>query len=769
MYSLRIGTDYLALPKNVALPYVRNNALFQFEAIAPSHTYPIEIPNTPAVRKVFGAVHDPSLNIDLSIEYDDAALCIDGNDAIAGVVEILPSTSKMVKLAFRFGVSYLATKSKAIKLSTLFEGDTIAMTIENGNYMLVNYNIANHNGFYFKYNGVTVFAAADPVPGTIMTTLRDTIIAQWPTVFEIWTGPSIVGGSSWLRLGKKASPTLAPLAYSYLHVDNGEGGTVDEWPWTESEVPEVLEGAISTFTSADLGVKYELPTIHAPSFYNYENESYLGFLNVYRDNAYVIPRIKGMTSFESTLLPCMRYDWILQQVFEKLGVELAGDFLDNAELMAKHFIGTRPIDQELQLEDLDVATVLEIPIDELLPDMTVREFIASNRVEHGLDFSFDLAINKLSMNFAKDVMDTPDSETLEGKVIGIGPLSQEKYEGLQIGYALDESDLQIKSFVVDLEDIKDDFGPAADIATMEGYNAIYGQMTFVNSKNAWYKKNGIAADAWEFFGFNMDHYRDDNELKQLRSAFTPLIDLDVLEFEFAIKQSKITAISVAVGFTTLAFRFELWNENGGAPYKVTSFTTDADGNKQASYVYGDDLYALFSLTTTQVEYYIDVIEIVDDVDQAAVEQLRKTVNARVIRVPSMELVGYLPAFDLSNFDKTPRFSVYRGFQDGSSGSYPMSSLGRYKQDETLIAGANINFTWNKIANNLMDTFYPNYQTWLQFTKDYSMSVVMSKIEFEAMDLKKKFNHRGATFLIESLQGNLANEAKIELHLKVKTV
>jgi len=767
MYTLRIGSNYLAIPKNVPLPYTRNNALFQFAAIDPSFTYPIELPNTPALRKVFGAVHDLSLAIDLTTEYEDAALCINKNDEIVGVAKIISANQKTVQFSFKFGISYLATKSKDIKLPDLFATETIAMTIETQHMIFVPYNQA-HNGFYFSINGTLVFVAS-VVTTTSMADLEALIIAQWPAFFEIYVHtqfPYFLG----VYLKKTASPTLNPLAYSRNHWDNGEGGPVDGWPYNAEEITPVQERQQATLVSADLGVKYELPTIHAPSFYNGENSSYLGFLNVHRNGTYIVNVIQGLTSFETTLLPCMRFDWVLKQVFEKLGIEVSGDFFANAELMAKHFIIPRSIDKEIQAEGLTAPTVIEVPISELLPDITIRQFIASQRVEHGLDFDFDLATHKLLINFSNDVLDATITQTLRGKVTGLGTVSQEKYSGLQVGYALNQSDLQIKAFVPNSEDITEDYPAAANIAALHANDdAIFGQLQFVNSKNAWFKKNGQALANWEFFGFNLDHYRDTEEVKQLKSDFTPLIDLDVLEFEFPIKSSKITAVSVAVGFTSLAFKFELWDENGGAPVKAATVTIDADDNKQATYNFGESLYNLFSLQKTQVEYYINVIEVIDDTDQPSIEKLRKTIDARVIRVPSMEIVGYLPAFDLSDFDKSPRFSVYRGMQAGSTGTYPMSSLGRHLQDDSPIAGANISFVWNKVPNNLMTTFYPNYVEWLKFTKGHTLEIIMSKPEFLALNLKKKFNHRGATFLIKSMQGNLANEDKIALQLKVQTV
>lgn len=530
MYGLRIGKEIISLPKKTAVPYELNSGLFQMEKLDPSFTHPITLPNTAQVSRIFDFPHVIGVSNDIAQTYDNAALTIDGNDYWKGIVEIIDATKKEVKLTFRFGSGYLATQGKDKTLASLFPDDTVAITIESDSYLYVNYNIAAHNGFYFEHLAETIFVAADPVPAGVMTTLRDAIIAKWPAVFEIWTGPSMYGGSSWLRLGKISAITIAPLAYSRLHEDGGEGGAVHTWPYEFEETPEILQGTSGVLTSADLDVKFCLPTMYIPNLYNGENEAYRGFVNLYVNGEYQVQKIQNLTSYETTLIPCLLDKWLLPEIIKRLGLTVTGDLLANAELMNRHLFVPRTIDKELQFESFDGTVNIEVPVVELLPYMTVRDYLRSSRIEQGLHYTFDHSQLSLDMGFSNNLLTTSNKKLLQGQVIEPHPVEPVKYRGLKMGFTLDQSDLIIKNFALPRENIQEDFADVADIATRDGIGAaIYGNIVFVTSKNAWYKKNGILAADWEVHAYNIDAYRDGDEKEKLISAFTPLLEFDIEE------------------------------------------------------------------------------------------------------------------------------------------------------------------------------------------------------------------------------------------------
>lgn len=661
MLGLRLNETKLDLQPDFAISFEWINHIFELNETAPSFTYPITLPATATNKKAFNYPAVPASDVNLDTVYDNAAITFQGNDFFKGLIEVITANQQQIKISFRFGQGFLTTKFADKKLADMFQGQTIDMTLTGTNKIMLDYTAANGvaNGFYITIATVTVGAAAE-VEGITPTIelAAQAAVAQWPSYF---TGYESNGEQ--LFLTTTATPPLSSevqgeARFYFWPGPDPAPANIEDWnfdPYTAA----VSNVASTVISSADLGTKYVLPTMKIPGLYDDKNENWTGWVNYHQFGAYqLVPPANALPAnhLPYTFIPCLLNKWVLETLMTDLGLSVGGAFLQDAELSRRFFFVARPIDQEIKDQSFTTPFNIQVPVSDLLPEMTVGQFINSLKKEFGLVTYFNPFTNQVNFEFIKDLFQSAEFDNWTDKA-GLLTVNQNKYQGLTIGYVNTADDTEIKDKVVQSDTFVLKGPPVNTIADLSGISSpAEPDVYLVRSVNAFYKYNG---SSWQFFAHNLDSYRDEEEVLPIISDFTPLVD-----------------------------------------------------------------------ETTE-------------------EGFRK------LRTPIADTVGHVPFFDLVRFKQQPRFSVYRNMQaDNNGNTYPMASITRYKQDETLISGENYDFTPQHNAASTVLTFHSELQDFWKNSKVIETTVRLKISEINRLDLTKKKRINGVDYFIKQISGQL---------------
>uniref|UniRef100_UPI004047D7A4 hypothetical protein n=1 Tax=Roseivirga sp. TaxID=1964215 RepID=UPI004047D7A4 len=507
MFSLRINKTQIPLSKDFALGFnFLTNVLNISESIDPSFTLPIEVVNNEVVSELIGYAQDPQSDFDLSQVFDDCAIMLDGNDYWKGAIDIATANEYNVKFNFRYASGYIPTVNQKLKLRELFEDVNLNFTsVKTTQVDSVTTNLATET-YRLSINGTVYTGEVDEFGGpyTYVDYLEDLAlqVAGHADVQSATSDGVIV--------------TILSVAGVVLEVTDPDLNSYQEYT------------VINAFSSSNQGVQMELPTIYCPNYYDGLAPEFSGFINLWDGANYlfVIPSLaKNVTT---TIVPCIRSAWMLEYLFGLFGITISGDYLDHPEWSNRIEIAPRGIEREVFLADTSAGLDIDIPVSEFLPDITLSEWLLSIKSEACMSITFPSRTQTASLNLLRTVLDDLLYEDWDQYLVSTSGTEQEKYNGLKIGYTLDNNDIRIKDFVKKRKTFGEVKEPVANLTalfaiTTDAENAV----RLVTSKNAYYKWTLILGDstfAWVFYSYNLDDYYELSETIDVRSVYCPVVD-----------------------------------------------------------------------------------------------------------------------------------------------------------------------------------------------------------------------------------------------------
>jgi hypothetical protein len=559
MLSLRINTTQIPLSKDFALGFnFLMNVLNISESIDPSFTLPITVPNTEVVSQLIGYAQDPQSDFDLSQVFDDCAIMLDGNDFWLGAIEIGNANDDDVSFNFRFASGYIPTVNQKNKLRELFDDVNISIKGTSTNKYYITWNSTLPDSYSVDIGGTIyteiVNQSSPDTPENYLIALvlkvqanaSVTLVTFYPTTFQM----EVVAVSPLL---------LAITAETTTEEDDGQGGTFENT--VNRAITLVNDFAI---TSGDIGVKFELPTLYIPNLFGGAAPDYLGFANLHDGTKFYYKKPVKPSAMETSLIPCIKTSWMINYVFGLFGISVTGDYLNHSDLNNRIEFTPRGIEKEIFETDFSAGLDLQIPVSEFLPDITLSQWILSLKSEACMSITFDGVSQTASFNLLKNTLTATAYDDWTKYLVKFGNADQIKYNGVEIGYTMDNNDLRIKEHALK----RDTFGVINDpVINLAALFAIVGDepnaVRLVLSKNQFWKRTLILGDstyAWLFYSYNMDAYYEGNEEIKIRSAYCPLVDsLQTFEGEWT-SEMWLPYVDVTGYFPQLAL-----NDNNFAP------------------------------------------------------------------------------------------------------------------------------------------------------------------------------------------------------------
>lgn len=197
-----------------------------------------------------------------------------------------------------------------------------------------------------------------------------------------------------------------------------------------------------------------LPLIKNPSFFSEtEAPEYVGYQNFY---SYPLQRIPldyisiPLGNKPKAITPMFYWVAIIRMIYEKMGLEIKGDFISHPDLQKVHFYSNRALQKIEYYRQLttNYAPINVYPthvkVAEFLPDMTVSDFLASLRSIFCLSFDYERELGVVHINFKQNEIE----QFVKKDVRLITGMKQEKFDGeiKSIKFDMDEEDFGVPHF-----------------------------------------------------------------------------------------------------------------------------------------------------------------------------------------------------------------------------------------------------------------------------------------------------------------------------------
>lgn len=524
--KLIISDSVIPLPQGFTIPFELVTGLLTMDVIEPSHTLPIDLPATDLVKNFFGHPHEWQSSADLSTVYDNARLTA-GPFTYLGAVEIIDAGPFLYKISFRFASGYLTSVVKGESLREQFTGELVRIpgTVTH-TYAITWIPQINIVSISVVVDGFT-FTEPVSVGNPLEDALDDLAVqlqllsaidsATWDAGTYIMTLESLEG----------VKPVIT--AYETVELPDGFGGTYED-----DEDMAIANTEQMSLTFTDLDEQYFLPTIYMPHFYDQPIGStpYQHFVNMYEAGSYVYRKTSDPFDLPTTIVPCLSRKWLLETFLAKYGLSLAGTAMADDAISKAHEFVPRSIDTEMYATDTSGAFELQIPVPDLLPDISLSDWLKSFKIIHCLGFVFYPQNKSLFLYKLSSLLKSTAAGDVTARVINQKPASQQRYEGIRFGYTIPSDDQELKERQKRREtmNIK---GSVFNYAALAAKTALSlpDDVYFVQAENAFYRLN-VTQDpevkTWLFHSHNFDDYLDAEETMEYRTVYCPIADVTAL-------------------------------------------------------------------------------------------------------------------------------------------------------------------------------------------------------------------------------------------------
>lgn len=242
---------------------------------------------------------------------------------------------------------------------------------------------------------------------------------------------------------------LIPLAIKKV-VDNGD--PYDAWQ-IEGDLGTYYDG-FTTFLAGYISGTYPTQKIRFPLTFNLATfytgtegelaQKWTEFVNAV-DSGGIVKNDPNAAIFKNTnsLQPYLRLKYVLDKIAEAFGVELEGDFVENADIMERLLDNSQLLDYPLEFTNgyKFLFWKRSFNLADLAPDMTAVDFLKAIATRYNLAIYINELSGKLRMQFRESLVKSYQYEDITSMCSNIKNGDDLRITGLRINVEKDDSDL----------------------------------------------------------------------------------------------------------------------------------------------------------------------------------------------------------------------------------------------------------------------------------------------------------------------------------------
>jgi hypothetical protein len=521
MAELVVNNFSLDLPPDFVLRMVRNNSLLMDESLEGDFSYPIQLPATDRNRTFFSFFDLPestSQQAVLKCEYIENGITL-----IRGNIYVKKATRNQYDCFILSGLSKLA-EIKEMLIGELEYGGlrSIEGMFQVASYFLTAPNGSGHVEFAF---GQFAIANIDVIwttdANTTLNLVRTEILALAPTKYPgliidvVVTGNKITVTAQWS--GGYPKLWAAPVSGTW---------TLDELEIGAPVTAKVLEDHMNDVMASPDNFDYLFPVV-----YNLESGlidyAVAGapvpfehvWVNYYYDGSFRTELKEGPTSNQITVqvpvTPFPRAIYLLKEIlkagdYKPFGTVLNDENLFNLLLYTSHSLHRGDLSSYWDHNQY----VLKFKIGELLPKITVNDYLQALRKLFGLHFFFNDAKAECYVEFFEDIVSSTEFIDWSQKVASKPQVTAAEPTGYVFRFENDTNDQFIDELVQEIEQFErlPDVGNYTDLYPAPGglEATATNQIVLVTHERAFYRpvfsSPGVFSN-WEFHSFHFHEYK----------------------------------------------------------------------------------------------------------------------------------------------------------------------------------------------------------------------------------------------------------------------
>lgn len=507
------------MPKSFSLAYkFVSNILNVYKRNDNSFVLPVRIPMNEQTAIIFGYSFDPKISFDISQTFSDCALQLNGSDFWQGAVTISSISSIEINIIFRFASGYIPSVNLKNNLKDFFRERYLNITGNTTNYYAISWPDTDikHESYKVTINN------SEFLEITSEQNTADYYLQQLALKIN---HPSVVGVTYDQITNNMViqSAINTPLEVTANYVVQNTSTVLNRIVTARSEF---------IFTSLEgQGTVYELPPMYLPNLFDSKAINFTGFVNIHEVNKlYSLPTY--INDIETTLVPCIKSKWMIQQIFGDFGIDVIGDYLSDPETSQRLEFVPRSIDPEVFSTNFSSGLNIQISIAEFLPDISLSDWISSLKKESCMSITFDPVSKVASFNLVENVLNNKEYTDWSEYVVKLVKSTPTIYRGHRIGYTVDKEDQLVKQKVIDQKT----YSVAPSVSSISDLQALstpqLEEIRYVSSKNSFYKYKAILNGSnveidWFFYAYNLDDHIDKEEETEIRSPYMPMVDADL--------------------------------------------------------------------------------------------------------------------------------------------------------------------------------------------------------------------------------------------------
>lgn len=542
MLGLRINDIAFPLPAGFTIPYELVTNVLNLQSIEPSFALPITLPATDELKAFFGHPHELQSAADLSTVYEDAAILVDDNIHWQGIVELVDAGNYTYRIHFRMASGFLTTLLSGTKLREVFEGDSITLDGETFNVHTIEWVTWPKDDYRVYINGA-LFNRSNTTNDPVAT--LNLLAADLATHASI-TSATFDAGTYKLVITTVPGANLAVTAETFKAANSSSGPFE---PDIEVPYDQTLPMTVTSLERTRIlfipgNGAFVLPVMHLPSLYEDKVPNYTGFVNVQKGGEFLYDKPVDPADITTTIVPCIMRRYIITELCAKYNIELKGYFgATSPATVNSHEFVPRPIDKEMYASVLPAAFQISIPLADLLPDVTVGEWLQSWKFTLAACSTVSLTGKTLTLTSLNVMLAAQPRHDWSQYLVKLKPLSQDPYKGFKLAFGTDSSDAEISNNARPRADMnyKGSVILEADLTGLNGVT-LPGEVYYVQSRNAYFIRT---VAGWSFHSHNLDAATEGEGAAEISTVYQPLPDT----LQTVDGQTMLMPVSQVVGYS----------------------------------------------------------------------------------------------------------------------------------------------------------------------------------------------------------------------------
>jgi len=362
--ELLYKSSRLSVQSGTRLSLTYTNPIFDTEGVARGYSFPFTIPTDP--HNLLQLNFPNRLDLRTQTRKEEAQLILQGVPVDKGIVQVTGASQERIELVFKNIPRDILDQMEEIKINEILE--TIAIPYTGAAQWTLDF--LPGKGFYqLQIDSNFYQDSRDIALETIVQDMTIAINQDYPgfAFYDIFSPHQL-----------KLNINLYPNAYipfqMIVGIELQAGSTISQ------DKHQSFQDFIDTLV-ANPSEAIFFPVVYAPNFYGGQNPAFKNYLNYYHGGSFIDNTGQDEKTWEHTWVPFIRIPYILQKIGEALGYSWGGDLWELQDFQQLGLYTGYALDEVIQ-DDFGIGPKWynryqqQIPLNDMVPEMTAREFLA---------------------------------------------------------------------------------------------------------------------------------------------------------------------------------------------------------------------------------------------------------------------------------------------------------------------------------------------------------------------------------------------------------